>query len=273
MVETFNEFETASFLVYGETKHGKSSLLSTMPTPGVILDDEGKWQFFQGRPNPNRKTEAHPNGEPFRLKLWRPTEPPPKNDGTWDFAIVKVTSASVLAQAMPWIDRNDHPFVSIGLDSLTVGQEQGIEALRKVDEDFRIQDWGAIRRRVLSDTSRIMTRVSDPANPLRVFAATAHSTFKDGKHRPAMQGSIQGRLPFSFDSIMFMKKALKAAEKPADGSAPDDAVSVFRALVKTHPSYVTGSNFEDRFDRLFYDNPNLTQIMRLIFPATATTKG
>lgn len=267
MVEAFDEFETASFLVYGETKHGKSSLLSTMPTPGVILDMEGKWQFFKGRPNPNR------DGEPFRLKLWNPIQRPPAADGTWDFAIVKVTSAGVLAQTLPWLDRTDHPFVSIGLDSLTVGQEQGIEALRKVDEDFRIQDWGAIRRRVLSDTSRIMTRVSDPSNPLRVFAATAHSVFKDGKHRPAMQGSVQGRLPFSFDAIMFMKKALKAAEKPADGSTADDAVSVFRALVKTHPSYVTGSNFEDRFDRLFYDNPNLTQIMRLIFPATAETKG
>lgn len=270
MTEVFNELETASFLVYGETKHGKSSLLATMPTPGVILDDEGKWQFFQGRPNPNRKTKAHPNGEPFRLKLWNPAQAPPENDGTWDFAIVKVTSASVLAQALPWLDRHDHPFVSIGLDSLTVGQEQGIEALRKVDEDFRIQDWGAIRRRVLSDTSRIMTRVSDPANPLRVFAATAHSTFKDGKHRPAMQGGIQGRLPFSFDAIVFMKKAL---EKNEQGMIADDAASVFRALVKTHPAYVTGSNFEDRFDRAAYDNPNLTTIMRMIFPAPAVTKG
>lgn len=264
MTEVFNELETASFLVYGETKHGKSSLLATMPTPGVILDIEGKWQFFTGRPNPNR------DGQPFRLKLWNPNEAPPKNDDTWDFALVKVTSAAVLAQALPWIDRHDHPFVSIGLDSLTVGQEQGIEALRKVDEDFRIQDWGAIRRRVLSDTSRIMTRVSDPANPLRVFAATAHSTFKDGKHRPAMQGGIQGRLPFSFDAIVFMKKALKAAE---NGIIADDAPSVFRALVKTHPAYVTGSNFEDRFDKTAYDNPNLTHMMRMIFPASAETRG
>lgn len=264
MPETFSPLETASFLVYGETKHGKSSLLATMPTPGVILDDEGKWQFFQGRPNPNR------DGEPFRLRLWDPSGAPPENDGTWDFAIVKVTSAGVLAKALPWLDRTDHPFVSIGLDSLTVGQEQGIEALRKVDEDFRIQDWGAIRRRVLSDVSRIMTRVSDPNNPLRVFAATAHSEFKDGKHRPAMQGGIKGRLPFSFDSIVFMKKALKANEQ---GMIADDAASVFRALVKTHPMYVTGSNFEDRFERTAYDNPNLTTIMRMIFPATAETKG
>jgi len=264
MTEVFDELQTASFLVYGETKHGKSSLLATMPTPCVILDIEGKWQFFQGRPNPNR------DGEPFRLKLWNPAEAPPKADGTWDIAIVKVTSAAVLAQTLPWLDRTDHPFVSIGLDSLTVGQEQGIEAIRKVDEDFRIQDWGAIRRRVLSDTSRIMTRVSDPSNPLRVFAATAHSVFKDGKHRPAMQGGIQGRLPFSFDAIVFMKKALMKNEQ---GMIADDAASVFRALVKTHPLYVTGSNFEDRFNQAAYDNPNLTQIMRLIFPATAETKG
>lgn len=261
--QPLSEFETASFLVYGETKHGKSSLLATMPTPGVILDIEGKWQFFQGRPNPNRKTDQHPNGAPFRLRLWNPAQEPPKDDGTWDFAIVKVTSTLILSQALAWLDRHDHPFVSIGLDSLTVGQEQGIEAIRKVDEDFRIQDWGAIRRRVLSDTSRIMTRVSDPANPLRVFAATAHSVFKDGKHRPAMQGSIQGRLPFSFDAIVYMKKALKANDQ---GIIPDDAPSVFRALIKTHPLYVTGSNFEDRFDKVAYDNPNLAHIMRMIFP-------
>jgi hypothetical protein len=267
MTEVFDELQTASFLVYGETKHGKSSLLATMPTPGVILDDEGKWQFFQGRANPNR------DGQPFRLKLWNPAEAPPKADGTWDFAIVKVTSAKVLAQTLPWLDRTDHPFVSIGLDSLTVGQEQGIEALRKVDEDFRIQDWGAIRRRILSDTSRIMTRVSDPTNPLRVFAATAHSVFKDGKHRPAMQGGIQIRLPFSFDGIIFMKKALEKPHAQPDGTVADEAATVFRALVKTHPAYVTGSNFEERFDRTAYDNPNLTHIMRLIFPATAETKG
>lgn len=262
MPEVFSEFETATFLIYGETKHGKSSLLSTMPTPGVIFDTEGKWQFFQGRPNPNR------NGEPFRLKLWNPAEAPPKGD--YDFAIVKITSAAVLAQAMPWIDRNDHPFVSIGYDSLTVGQEQGIESLRKVDEDFRIQDWGAIRRRVLSDLSRIMARVSDPANPLRVFAATAHGHTKDGKYRPAMQGGIQGRMPYSFDSVICMKKAFVQNEQ---GIITDDADTVFRALVKSHAAYATGSNVEDRFERPFYNNPNLTHMMRTIFPASAETKG
>lgn len=264
MTEVFSEFETASFLAYGETKHGKSSLLSTMPTPGVIADTEGKWQFFQGRPNPNR------DGQPFRLKLWNPAEAPPKDDGTYDFAIVKVTSAAVLGNMMPWIDRNDHPFISIGYDSLTVGQEQGIEALRTVDQDFRIQDWGAIRRRMLSSLSRIMARVSDPANPLRVFAATAHGHQKDGKYRPAMQGGIQGRMPYSFDSIICMKKAFVKNEQ---GIITDDAPSVFRALVKSHPEYATGSNVEDRFARNFYNDPNLTHIMRMIFPASAETKG
>lgn len=263
-IEQFDAFQTASFLVYGETKHGKSSLLSTMPTPGVIGDTEGKWQFFQGRPNPNR------DGQPFRLKLWNPAEAPPKNDGSYDFAIVKITSAAVMAQMMPWIDRNDHPFISIGLDSLTVGQEQGIESLRTVDQDFRIQDWGAIRRRVLSDLSRIMARVSDPANPLRMFAATAHGHTKDGRYRPAMQGGIQNRMPYSFDSVICMKKAF---EKNDQGMITDDAKSVFRALVKAHPAYATGSNVEDRFDRTFYNNPNLAHLMRMIFPASAETKG
>jgi hypothetical protein len=264
VTEKFNEFETASFLAYGETKNGKSTLLSTMPTPGVIFDTEGKWQFFQGRPNPNR------DGKPFRLKLWNPSEAPPEDDGSYDFAIVKVTHTKVMAQGMQWIDRTNHPFTSIGLDSLTVGQEQGIEAIRSVDEDFRIQDWGAIRRRVLSDISRIMARVSDPANPLRVFAAPAHGQQKDGKYRPAMQGSIQNRMPFSFDSIICMKKAFVKNEQ---GMIADDAPSVFRALVKAHPAYVTGSNFEDRFTQSIYDNPNLTHIMRTIFPATAETRG
>lgn len=260
MPEVFSEFETASFLAYGETKNGKSTLLATMPTPGVIFDTEGKWQFFQGRPNPNR------DGEPFRLKLWSPAEAPPKDDGTYDFAIVKVTSARVMAQAMPWIDRTDHPFVSIGLDSLTVGQEQGIEAIRSVDEDFRIQDWGTIRRRVLSELSRIMARVSDPANPLRIFAATAHGHQKDGRYRPAMQGGIQTRMPYSFDSVICMKKAFVKNEQ---GMIPDDAPSVYRALVKSHPAYATGSNFEDRFPKGIIDNPNLTHMMRMIFPAQA----
>jgi hypothetical protein len=260
MPEVFSEFETASFLAYGETKNGKSTLLATMPTPGVIFDTEGKWQFFQGRPNPNR------DGEPFRLKLWNPVEAPPKDDGTYDFAIVKVTSAAVMAQAMPWIDRTDHPFVSIGLDSLTVGQEQGIEAIRSVDEDFRIQDWGTIRRRVLSELSRIMARVSDPTNPLRIFAATAHGHTKDGRYRPAMQGGIQTRMPYSFDSVICMKKAFVKNEQ---GMIPDDAPSVYRALVKSHPAYATGSNFEDRFPKGIIDNPNLTQMMRMIFPAQA----
>lgn len=260
MAEVFSEFETATFLAYGETKNGKSTLLATMPTPGVIFDTEGKWQFFQGRPNPNR------DGEPFRLKLWNPAQAPPKDDGAYDFAIVKITSAAVMAQAMPWIDRNDHPFVSIGLDSLTVGQEQGIEAIRSVDEDFRIQDWGAIRRRVLSDLSRIMARVSDPMNPLRVFAATAHGHQKDGRYRPAMQGGIQNRMPYSFDSVICMKKAFV---KNDQGIIADDAPSVFRALVKSHPAYATGSNFEDRFPKGIIDNPNLTHMMRMIFPAQA----
>lgn len=265
MTEGFSAFQTATWLIYGDTKAGKSTLLSTAPTPGLILDQESKWHFFQGRANPNR------GGEPFRLKFWDPVEAPPKNDGTWDFAIVKVTDAKTLENALRWIDRNDHPFVSVGQDSLTVTQEQDIDGIRKIDEDFRIQDWGTLRRHMLANISRIMARVSDPANPLRVYAATAHSMQKDGKHRPAMQGGIQGRMPYSFDCVAYAKKALVAQ----DGVIKDDSPSVFRLLVKTHPAYVTGSNFEDRFEKSNFDNPNLTQMMRTIFPAEAgkQTKG
>lgn len=255
-------FETATWLVYGETKAGKSSFVATAPTPGVIFDMESKWHFFKGRSNVNNQ------GKPFRLVFWNPAEPPPKADGSWDFAIVKATRADTFDQAARWLDRSDHPFVTAGLDSLTVTQEQMIERLRGIDEDFRIQDWGTLRRRMLSAVSRIMGRVSDPENPLRVFVATAHGHMKDGKYRPAMQGGVQGRLPYSFDCVAYMKKALVQAE---NNIVADDAPSVFRLLVKAHPSYVTGSNFEDRFDRAVYDDPNLAQMMRTIFPAEVGT--
>jgi AAA domain len=97
-----------SFIVYGDSKVGKSWLGDTTPRPRLVLDAEGGSRF-----TPSRKI------------TWDPAaQKPPPDDGTWDSCLVPVHSYNAVKMAYDWLYSAQHPFNSVVLDSISEIQQK-----------------------------------------------------------------------------------------------------------------------------------------------------
>lgn len=244
-------------LVYGKTKTGKSSLAATAPGTKLALDAEGSWNAFDGRKDPS-------TGEPYRVEYWEDlSKPPPKNDGTWDICVVDVLRWETVDHVMQWVTRADHPFQSIIMDSVTEVQNRCKKALVGI-EGLQHQDWGKLLAHMSDKVKRFRDVVKDPKNPTRCMVFTSEGKLQqDGTYTPQMEGSLRNAIGYWMNTTA----CLRIAQTPnADGIITDDSPVVRRLLVKPHPAYITGSHFEDRFEKNTIDNPNITQMMSQIFP-------
>ena len=260
MTEDRNPRHNATFLVYAETKVGKSSLGATCPGTKLVLDAEGSWNAFQGRKNPNNPEQ------PYRVVWWNPNEAPPKADGTWDICVVDVLRWETVEQVINWILMTDHAFQSIVVDSVTQLQTRCKEAISGFQsENQQYSDWGQLLNRMKEKIQRVKDLVKDVRNPLRVALFTSEGKLRaqDGKYVPNMEGALRDGIAYWMNTTA----CLKVRQVPnADGIIAADSPFVRSLLVKPNPSYITGSHFEDRFTTNTIENPNITEMMGQIFP-------
>lgn len=247
--------QTMSMLVSGDSKVGKSTLLATSPGHKLVLDAEGSWAYMHGRPNPNN------NGEPYRVIEWDPSQPPPER-GDWDICMVNTFEWSVVDQVIQWITRHDHPFDSMGMDSVTEVQDRCKKALTGI-EGLRTQDWGVLLAHMSDRVKKFRDAIKDPKNPAHCMVFVAESKLRDGKYRPHMQGAIKDSISYWMNSCAYLKVAQVADN---DGNVSEGSRKIRRLLIGAHPDYVTGSHFEDRFDNGIIDEPNIQTMMETIFP-------
>jgi hypothetical protein len=259
MTEDRNPRHNATFLVYAETKRGKSTLGASCPGPVLALDAEGSWNAFEGRKNPN-----NPN-QPYRVIWWDPKEAPPKADGTWDICVVDVLRWETVEQVIQWTLMPDHPFQSIVVDSVTQLQKRCKEALPGFQSgNQQYSDWGQLLTRMSEKVQRFRDMVKDVRNPFRVAVFTAEGDLRqDGKYVPNMEGALRKGIAYWMNTTA----CLTVKQVPnADGIIAADSPLVRSLMVKPNPNYITGSHFEDRFETNTVENPNITLMMGQIFP-------
>lgn len=254
---TRNPRHNASFLIYGKTKVGKSSLAATAPGPVLALDAEGSWNAFEGRFNPNNPDQ------PYRVTWWDDlSQPPPVADGTWDICVVDVQRWETVDQVINWVIQPDHPFQSIVMDSVTEVQNRCKKALVGI-EGLRTQDWGTLLAHMSDRVKRFRDIVKDKSNPARVMVFTSEGKLQqDGSYTPQMEGSLRNGIGYWMNTTACLRIAQVANQ---DGIITDDSPTIRRLLVKPHPLFITGSHFEDRFTTNTIDNPNITEMMGNIF--------
>jgi hypothetical protein len=259
MTEDRNPRHNATFLVYAETKRGKSTLGASCPGPVLALDAEGSWNAFEGRKNPNNPSQ------PYRVVWWDPNEAPPKADGTWDICVVDVLRWETVEQVIQWTIQPDHPFQSIVVDSVTQLQKRCKEALPGFQSgNQQYSDWGQLLTRMSEKIQRFRDMVKDVRNPFRVALFTAEGDLRqDGKYVPNMEGALRKGIAYWMNTTA----CLTVKQVPnADGIIAADSPLVRSLMVKPNPQYITGSHFEDRFTTNSIENPNITTMMGQIFP-------
>lgn len=253
-----NPRHNASFLVYGKTKTGKSSLAATAPGPLLVLDAEGSWNAFEGRRNPNNPDQ------PYRVVWWEnPAEAPPEPDGTWDICVVDVHRWETVDLVINWVIQPNHPFQSIALDSVTEVQNRCKKAIQPDMTGLQQQDWGKLLAYMSDRIKRFREIVKDTRNPARVVVFTSEGKLQqDGSYHPHMEGQLRNGIAYWMNTTA----CLRVAQLPnVDGIVTDDSPTERRLLVKPHPAFITGSHFEDRFETNTISNPNITQMMGNIF--------
>lgn len=253
-----NPRHNASFLVYGKTKTGKSSLAATAPGPLLALDAEGSWNAFEGRRNPNNPDQ------PYRVTWWEnPAEAPPEADGSWDICVVDVHRWETVDQVINWVIQPNHPFQSITMDSVTEVQNRCKKAIQPDMTGLQQQDWGRLLAHMSDRIKRFRDIVKDPRNPARVVVFTSEGKLQqDGSYVPHMEGQLRNGIAYWMNTTA----CLRVAQLPnADGIVTDDSPTERRLLVKPHPLFITGSHFEDRFETNALSNPNITTMMGHIF--------
>lgn len=253
-----NPRHNASWLVYGETKVGKSALGATSPTPILALDAEGSWNAFDGRENPNRP------GEQFRITWWDDLTKPPPDMTDYDVCVVDVLRWETVDLVIDWMIRPDHPFQSIVMDSVTETQDRCKKALPGGGMSMEYQDWGKLLAHMSTRVKRFRDIVKDIRNPARCIVFTSEGRLRqDGKYVPKMEGALRDGIGYWMNTTA----CLRVDQVPnADGIIAADSPLVRRLLVKPNPMFITGSHHEDKFDTNVIENPNITTMMGQIFP-------
>lgn len=242
-----------SALIHAPSKEGKSTLLSTMPAPGLILDAEGSWKFID--------QVGYRSGKPLRKKRWDPlTEPIPRYDGTWDFVLVAVTDWQIMRQTYQWLTQAEHDFESLGLDSITEVQRRCKKNIRSGNDQMDQQRWGQLLDQ-MDEVIRGFRDLTLKPNPIRCVVLVSETKEKNGQWRPYMQGQIADTMPYWVDVCGYLFTELVADQA---GKTQD---KMKRLLIGAgiDARYLAGERVQGRLPDII-DNPNFTDIMNTIYP-------
>lgn len=231
-----SDFYGVSFLVYGPSKGGKSTLGDTTPAPRLVLDAEMGSRF-----TPSRKV------------TWDPTrDAPPEPDGTWDTAIVAVRDFNTVLKAYEWLNSGKHPFRSVVLDSISEIQQRAIDALVGVNP-MLMADWGTLLRQVSDLVRKFRDLTTNQAKPLDAVLLIAMARQRqDNTWHPHVQGSLAVTLPYVVDVLAYLAPVTQ-----------EDGTVVRRLLVGPTPGYETGERVAGRLGR-FIDGPDISDMLQLV---------
>lgn len=246
----------ASFLVFSDSKEGKSTLTSTAPLPLLVLDAEGSWKFID--------EVGYKSGVPLRKKPWNPMkEAIPRYDGTWDVVRVHVDSWETMQQVYLHLTQTEHDFVTIVLDSITELQRRCKANIRSVSPQMDQQRWGQLLD-AMDGVIRGFRDLTLMPNTIRCVIFVSEMAMKDGKWRPYMQGQIRDTMPYWVDACGCLFTELRP-----NG---DQQVKVKRLLIGAgvSPAHVVGERFQGRLPDIV-DDPNFTEMMKAIYPSTITS--
>ena len=182
--------ETLTFVIHGDPGTGKSWLADTAPGPRLVLDAEGGAKFT---PSP-------------KVEWTNVNDAPPELGEGVETVVVKIRDLKTLQSVFTWLNRGQHPFRSVIIDSLSEVQKRAVDEIAGV-EQMRTQDWGALLRKGESLVRAFRDLTMHPANPVAcvVFVClTAERGDQKVQQRPYLQGQLGTSLPGFVDVVGYL---------------------------------------------------------------------
>lgn len=231
---------TWTCLIHGFSKVGKSWLLDTIPAPRLILDVEGRANFTPSEPK----------------VYWDPKAGAPPEPGDWVTCVAPVPDYDTLEAAYRWLRSGQHPFVSVGIDSLMEAQKRAKDIIVPGIAALEWGDWGQLLRRLEKLVRDMRDLRLVPATNVKViaFLAGTHET-QTGTKEPLLEGAIRDAVSYYLDTVGYLYKSQREDGSMARG-----------LLVDAQPGFIAG----DGTNRIVAAHgpvvwePNLTELYGLM---------
>lgn len=173
-------------LLFGEPKTGKTSLAETAPGPRLILDAEGGTDWLSSD-----------------TVTWDPTQgAPPAVEGDVS-VVVHVLNWEMIERVTRWLQKGEHSFRSVILDSLTELQKQAKRSIS--DTGFQLKDWGQLYDKMDAPLRDIRDLTKLPGSPVDVVIITALANHREDRVVPDIQGSMARSLAGQMDTIAYLR--------------------------------------------------------------------
>lgn len=219
-------------LGYGVSGGGKSSVLATMPEPLIILLTEKQGEMSIRRVNPRARIVYIEEMVVCKCHQKNPEKCP---DGARK-GTEKISAKEVLYGIIDELATKKHPFVSVGLDSLTDLQKILLSHMKggKAGAKISLPEWGTL----VDETRDIVIKLRNLNMHVGVVCLSDEKQDNNNRmmHRPALAGKkLPGDVVQYFNLCFFQRKMRDAN---AVGGATYE--SVFDAgdeyYTKTHPA-------------------------------------
>jgi hypothetical protein len=184
--------KSMTILAQGPAGGGKSRLFYTAPGPRLLWDAEGRGQHLPGH----------------KIK-WDPRNPLPDvaehNITTDTTVVIDVRSHADLENGKRILESGNHYFESVGLDSITEGQDRTVDEVRGSGR-ADLQDWGEIYDKLNDWVREVCDIRNHPTKPLQIVYVAAGTEMKDGLWRPYVRGQLAKKLPYKFDVVGYLQR-------------------------------------------------------------------
>lgn len=175
-----------SVLLHGFHGTGKSTLASKTPGPRLVLDAEGGSNWLEGK----------------KVYWTDLSSPPPKVDADTT-VIVNVVNVAALEDAWAWLNRGQHSFNTVILDSLSEMQKRFVDRIAGTAQ-MQQQQWGELLRTLEKVVRDIKDLKIHPVTPVEAVVVVCGSQKKEGEPvGPQLQGALANSIPFYFDLVGF----------------------------------------------------------------------
>jgi len=237
-----SEDRSISFLIYGASKSGKSTLAVTSPAPRLYMDVEAAARFL-----------------PINRIAWNPAkEEPPVDDGTWDTAVVPTKNWDTVQKAYQWLASGRHPFNSFIVDSISELQQRYIEGISGRSQ-LQLQQWGDAFREVAGLIRDIRDLTVHPTKPVQCIVLTAMARNRDGMWSPFVQGQLQDVMPYFLDLTGYLYVELES------DPGSDLLVEKRRLLTRRTTQFEAGQRLGGAIPPIVND-PHLEEMIETVFP-------